>query len=61
MWIYLWQIFYLNTFAFVKFEVKWYIKYIFIVVMSILTTYLQSKIVQKLNIKNKNIKAIFDS
>ncbi len=61
MWIYLWQIFYLNTFAFVKFEVKWYEKYIYLVVMSILTTYIQSKIVQKLNIKNKNIKAIFDS
>lgn len=61
MWIYLWQIFYLNTFAFVKFEVKWYAKYIFIVTMSILTTYLQSKIVQRLNIKNKTIKNIFDS
>ena len=61
MWIYLWQIFYLNTFAFVKFEVKWYEKYIYLVVMSIISTYIQSKIVKKLNIKNKTVKAIFDS
>lgn len=61
MWIYLWQIFYLNTFAFVKCEVKWYIKFTYLVVMSVLTTYAQSKIVEKLNIKNKNVKAIFDS
>ena len=61
MWIYLWQIFYLNTFAFAKFEVKWYEKYIYLVVMSIISTYIQSKIVKKLNIKNKTVKAIFDS
>lgn len=61
MWIYLWQIFYLNTFAFVKFHVAWYAKFIYLVVASVLTTYIQSKIVQKLNIKNKTIKAIFDS
>ena len=61
MWIYLWHILYLNTFAFVKFDVKWYEKYIFLVVMATLTTYVQSKIVQKLNIKNRNIKVLFDS
>lgn len=61
MWIYLWHILYLNVFAFVKFDVKWYEKYVFLVVMAILTTYIQSKIVQKLHIKNKNVKFIFDS
>lgn len=61
MWIYLWQVFYLNTFAFVKFQVTWYVKFIYLVVLSVLTTYIQSKIVEKLNIKNKTIEAIFDS
>ena len=61
MWIYLWQIFYLNTFAVIKLQVTWYEKFIYLATASILTTYIQSRIVQKLNIKNKTIRAIFDS
>ena len=61
MWIYLWHIIYIFIINFIKLNLFWLFEFLIILLMSIFTTYLQSKVVNKINIKNKEIKIIFDS
>ncbi len=58
MWIYLWHIFYLTCINYTLNNIHWLVKYVAIVIASIITTYVQSKLVNK--IKYKFIRSILD-
>lgn len=60
MWIYLWHIPFVIMLK--RFNsVNWIFKYITTLIGAIVLTYIQSKIIEKLNIKNKTVLSIFNS
>lgn len=58
MWIYLWHIFYLVTINEFWNNMFYLLKFILILVLSVITTFIQSKIINKT--ENKWVKILFD-
>lgn len=60
MWIYLWHILYLYIINLKYESLHWLIKFIVITILAMGTTYIQSKIIKKIKIKNKVVTSILD-
>lgn len=60
MWIYLWHIMYIYFLGMTDNNINWIYKYIIVVAGAIITTYIQSKVANKVFRKNSKIKLILD-
>ncbi|MCI8412252.1 MAG: acyltransferase [Clostridia bacterium] len=58
MWIYLWHILYIIVINYFLYSMHWIIKFLIVLLLSIFTTYIQSRLVKK--VKNNFIKTILD-
>lgn len=53
LWIYLWHIFYLDLYDYLKLDNKWYIKFIIVYLISIITIYLINKLLDLIDKNHK--------